>query len=95
MKFATSLAMIGAAALLAGDANAACTATVPTESNFNAENFAGLWNVQSSTYYANDMVGCVKMQASKPSARNQKIDIAMRSVSLFSWNPLSGGGISV
>lgn len=92
MKFATSLALVAA---LVTDVNAACSATVPEMTDFDGTQFAGLWNIQSSTYFANDAVGCIKFQSSEPNSRDQKLDIALRSVSLFSSVPTRGGNISV
>ena len=48
--------------------------------------------MQASTYYGNDIFGCVKANISVPDT-NGKLDLAIRSVQLWGWNPLQNGQI--
>mmetsp|Transcript_8116 Transcript_8116/g.9711 ORF Transcript_8116/g.9711 Transcript_8116/m.9711 type:complete len:185 (-) Transcript_8116:69-623(-) len=57
---------------------------------FDAKQFAGMWHMQASTLYANDEFGCIKLSISEPNSKS-KIYAALRSVQLFSFNPLQNG----
>ena len=77
-------------ALLADQALATCTATPTQVSSFDTAAFAGIWHMQASTYYANDEYGCYTMSISTVNA-NDKLDMALRKIELWSWNPLKTG----
>ena len=80
MKTATVLATVYQTA------QATCSASPATISSFDTDTFAGNWHMQSSTFYNNDEIGCIKLSISTPN-ENDKLDAALRSVQLFGLNP--------
>merc|ERR1712060_152501 len=81
-----------ATALIAAFASGFCTEDPSTVSNFDAEDFAGQWFMQSSTFYANDEVGCITFTISEPNSKD-KLDAGLHSVKLFGISPLNAGEI--
>ena len=67
-----------------------CTVAPATVSNFDATSFAGNWHMQSSTFYAKDEFGCIKLSFSEPNT-NGKVDAGVRMIQLWSFNPLQSG----
>lgn len=91
MKTFTSACML-AAGLLSETAFARCTAEPTKMSDFNAANFAGVWNMQASTFYASDEFGCAEFSVSEPND-DDRLDASLRMVQLFSLNPFQNGNI--
>ena len=86
-----SKATVILAASLASVANAGCSVTPTTSvTDFDQEQFAGTWFMQSSTFYGNDEFGCVKMTISSENER-QLLDASVRAVLLWSVNPTQTG----
>lgn len=74
-----STACLLATAYLGEIAFGRCTQEPAKISNFNADNFAGVWNMQASTFYGKDEFGCIELSISEPNDDN-RLDASLRMI---------------
>ena len=80
------------AACMTAAISASCSNQATVMTDFAEDTFAGNWHMQASTFYANDIWGCIKMNISVPDAYN-KLDMALRKVQMWGLNPTNSGQI--